>query len=245
MTILIFLCIAMIVVIPWVSYKTHIIQKKFSEPKPVEINDNETIRYLPLGDSYTIGESIPASDNFPNQLSSRIRANKQSIQIVENPARTGYTTNDLIEKELPLVQKYSPSMVTLLIGVNDFVQGIDVSTFKENFEYLVTQLQQQLPTTAKIILITIPDFSKTPTGARFGPADEMSSGVAQFNQVIKDLSIQKNLPLADIFEISQKSQNDRTLISRDGLHPSASEYSQWVDIIIPYTKTTISADIVS
>lgn len=55
-----------------------------------------SIRYLALGDSYTIGESVAESERFPVQLAERLRA--QGIADAVTPeiiATTGWTTNEL------------------------------------------------------------------------------------------------------------------------------------------------------
>ena len=40
-----------------------------------------------------------------------------------NPAVNGFTTEDLIASELALVGRLKPELVTILIGVNNLVQG--------------------------------------------------------------------------------------------------------------------------
>ena len=88
------------------------------------------IRYLPLGDSYTIGEGVIQKDSFPFLLANELQKRKIIIDILANPAVTGYTTQNLIEQELPLLQKLKPNFITLLIGVNDWVQGISEVQYK-------------------------------------------------------------------------------------------------------------------
>jgi lysophospholipase L1-like esterase len=190
-----------------------------------------SVRYLPLGDSYTIGQSEPEADNFPNQLVNKLRDQGVSIGIVANPSVTGYTTKDLIDYELPLVPKLKPTFVTVLIGVNDYVQGVSIQTFQTNLNYIINYLQKQLPNPGNILLITIPDFSKTPTGAEFGNPATLEAGVEAFNTVIKNTASSYKLPLADIFPVSQGVANNSALIASDGLHPSPQEYSLWVTVI--------------
>ncbi len=93
---------------------------------------SSSIKYLPLGDSYTIGQSVREQERWPNQLAARLNAVGQDVQIVDNPSVTGYTTQDLIDRELPLVKELKPQFVTILIGVNDYVQGVSLQTFQKN-----------------------------------------------------------------------------------------------------------------
>lgn len=198
------------------------------------------VRYLPLGDSYTIGQSEPESKNFPNQLVNRLKADGISIGILANPAVTGYTTKDLINTELPLVPKLKPTFVTILIGVNDYVQGVPIQTFQSNLEYIVGNLQKQLPNQKNIVLITVPDFGKTPSGAQFGNPATLASGVQSFNEVIKQVAVKYKLPVADIFPTSQGVANNPGLIAEDGLHPSPAEYALWTNVIYSIVKQHIT-----
>jgi acyl-CoA thioesterase-1 len=196
-----------------------------------------TISYLPLGDSYTIGQSVSESDRWPNQLIARLATDGKRLNIVANPSVTGYTTQNLIDKELPLVPKLKPDFVTILIGVNDYVQGVDASTFAQHLDYIISTVQKQLPKPGNIVLVTIPDYGKTPTGAQYGSPQESEKGIAAFNAIITAAGAKYNLPVADIFAVSQKVAADPSLIADDGLHPSGKEYTAWTNIIYQTLKT--------
>src|SRR5438045_8806659 len=80
------------------------------------------MRYLALGDSFTIGTGTTPDRSFPAVLARRWR--ERGIECdLRNPAVNGYTTDDLIREELPLVRPYAPDLITLLIGANDIVAG--------------------------------------------------------------------------------------------------------------------------
>src|SRR5690242_12616698 len=87
-------------------------------PEDLENGESMSIRYLALGDSYTIGESVPESGRFPNQLAGLLakEGHPTEVKII---ARTGWTTSELwdgIQKE-SLQPPYD--LVSLLIGVNN------------------------------------------------------------------------------------------------------------------------------
>ncbi|GAC1499391.1 MAG: SGNH/GDSL hydrolase family protein [Candidatus Saccharimonadales bacterium] len=189
------------------------------------------IGYLPLGDSYTIGERLKENERWPNQLTANYQPNGHKLQILANPAVTGYTTQNLIDKELPLVDSFKPDFVSVQIGVNDFVQGVDGRTFQKNFDYILTSLQQKLRLPSNIIVVTIPDFGKTQTGSQFGSPDSSTDGILKFNKIIKTVASSKQIAVADIFPVSQKVIDDPSLTSNDGLHPSSLQYQYWTNII--------------
>ncbi|HEV7768963.1 MAG TPA: GDSL-type esterase/lipase family protein, partial [Thermoanaerobaculia bacterium] len=77
-------------------------------------------RYLALGDSYTIGESVPAQERFPVQL-----ARELGLGDPEIIAKTGWTTDEL-NAAIDAANPRGPyDLVTLLIGVNNQYRGRD------------------------------------------------------------------------------------------------------------------------
>ena len=198
---------------------------------PAKATDSAIISYLPLGDSYTIGESVSEAERWPNQLIKIYKPGGKTLSIVSNPSVTDYTSSDLIHKELPFVKKLNPDFVTVQIGVNDYVQGVELETFQRNLIYIIGQLKQQLKQPANILLVTIPDYAKTPTGATYGDPVLASASIQSFNAVIINTAANTNLPVADIFTTSQLVTRDTTLIAPDGLHPSGKQYAAWTMLI--------------
>lgn len=215
-------------IVIWRSHST----KKSPESRPAQISvDSHDISYLPLGDSYTIGQSVAMDERWPNQLVADYQPHGKHLKILTNPSVTGYTTQNLIDQELPLVRRLHPQFVTVLIGVNDYVQGVSADTFRVHLHTIVSEIQRELSNPDNILLVTIPDYSKTPTGALFGNPATATLGIQQFNKIIKQTAATYHIPVADIFSISQQVASDSSLIANDGLHPSGKEYTAWVSII--------------
>jgi acyl-CoA thioesterase-1 len=197
-----------------------------------KMQTKQTTLYLPLGDSYTIGTGAKESEAWPVLLAQHLKASKVDCTLLENPARNGFTTQDLINEELPLVKKLNPNFVTLLIGVNDWVRGVPVRTYSANLEFILTEIQKTV-SNKRIILVTIPDFGVTPQGKNYGHGRNIGEGIAEFNNIIQKEAKRRNLALVDIFEISRKMADDNSLVAKDGLHPSAKEYAIWESMILP------------
>ena len=191
------------------------------------------IKYVALGDSYTIGEGAKEGEAFPDLLAKQLNESGINITLLANPSVTGWTTQDLINKELPVFDRIKPNFVTLLIGVNDWVRGIDSSAFHNHLIYILDHVQSRLPDKSKVMLITIPDFGVTPTGKMYSEGRDISKGITDFNNIIKSEALKRNLPVADIFSETQKMKDNSELIANDGLHPSAKEYALWETIIYP------------
>ncbi len=147
--------------------------------------------------------------------------------------QSGWTTQDLIDKELSIYESSDPDFATLLIGVNDWVQGVDEETFRKNLKIIIDRMQNGLPNKQNMILITIPDFSATPTGKRYDIDRKATEGIARFNSIIEKEGAARNIPVVDIYPITQKMKNDPSLVNPDGLHPSRKEYALWTDEIFP------------
>jgi acyl-CoA thioesterase-1 len=184
-------------------------------------------RYLPLGDSYTICTGASEKESWPYLLTGHLNAEGINCRLLANPARNGFTTQDLIDQELPLVKTLKPDLVTLLIGVNDWVREVPEAVFEKNLDYILDELQRVLIDKQKIILITIPDFGVSPQGKGYGHGRNISRGISEFNEIVRGQVQKRQLPLVDIFELSQKMGTDPSLVAADGLHPSAKEYAIW------------------
>jgi lysophospholipase L1-like esterase len=195
--------------------------------------DNSSIRYVALGDSYTICEGANENESWPVNLTAHCVADKIPVKLIANPSRTGWTTQNLIDRELPVFDNSNADAVTILIGVNDWVQGVSKETFTKNLQYILDHVQAKLKKKENILLITIPDFGVTPTGKNYSGGRDISEGISEFNEVIKTEAKKRNLPVVDIFEVTQQMGKDDSLIAADGLHPSAKEYAIWEKMILP------------
>lgn len=199
------------------------------------------IRYAAIGDSYTIGEGVNENERWPNQLEEHLKQEGIELEIVCNPSVTGWTTQQVIDNELPIYRKSKPGFATLLIGVNDWVQDVPAEKFRENLRFIISEMQKELKNKQHLLLVTIPDFSATPEGLKYSRGRDITEGLATFNQIIKEEAAAKKLLVADIFEVSQKVKDDATLVAADGLHPSGKEYAEWEKIIFPLAKKILSS----
>lgn len=194
------------------------------------------IRYIALGDSYTIGTGATEAQSWPVLLTKHLIDTKVNIELIANPSHNGWTSQNVIDNELPVFDRSKATFVTLLIGVNDWVQGVDAIIFQKNLVKIIDHVQAQLPDKSKFILITIPDFGVTSTGSRYSGGRDISKGIAEFNAIVLAEAKKRNLKTVDIFEKSKEMGKDSTLVASDGLHPSAKEYALWETLIYPVAK---------
>src|SRR5712692_7101949 len=126
--------------------------------------DKEKIRYVAIGDSYSIGEGASPNESWPALLMRHLNDKGLHVDLVANPSRTGWTTQQAIDRELPIFVQSEPTFATLQIGVNDWVQGVDENSFRKRFTSLVDRMLEVLPNKDRLLVATIPDFGVTPTG---------------------------------------------------------------------------------
>ena len=200
----------------------------------------EKIRYAAIGDSYSIGEGASPRQAWPALLARHLTDSSGiSVGLVANPSRTGWTTYQALDAEMPVWRAAHPNFASVQIGVNDWVQGVDAKTFQQRLVALLDAMQAVIPNTNRLFLVTIPDFSVTPTGAMFARGRDIAAGLTEFNNIIKQEGARRGLQVVDIFALSQKMRDDKTLIAPDGLHPSAKEYSFWEEMIFPVAQTLL------
>jgi acyl-CoA thioesterase-1 len=193
----------------------------------------EKIRYAVIGDSYSCGEGAKPHEAWPALLVQHLKSQGFDVDLVSNPSVTGWTTKDAVDKELPKFVNSNPNFATLLIGVNDWVQGVDEATFRNRFSYLIDQMLVVLANRKRLLVVTIPDFGVTPTGPKYARGRNIHEGITQFNKIVTEEAHNRGLEVVDVFPLSKKMGHDKSLVAKDGLHPSAKAYAEWEKIIFP------------
>ncbi len=199
--------------------------------------------YLALGDSYTIGESVPATENFPNQVVSMLLNNAIAFQQARIIAKTGWTTDELetgivaANTANPLRPSYD--FVSLLIGVNNQYRGRTVDNYKSEFEELLKKAIQYAGGEANhVIVISIPDWGVTPFASSRDRA-QIAAEIDTYNAANKQIALQYNVQYINITPWTREAAIDNSLLANDGLHPSGKEYKRWAESICAYFKTKL------
>jgi lysophospholipase L1-like esterase len=191
------------------------------------------LNYLALGDSYTIGESVPADESYPYLLANNLTAQKYPVNKPNIIAVTGWTTDDLIGAiARSEVDGKKFDFVTLLIGVNDQYQQLSQENYKIKFKQVLnTAINFAGGKKDRVFVLSIPDYGVTP----FGKGNEATTGpqIDQFNAINKQFSTNAGVNYLDITPISKLAKNDPDMVAGDGLHPSAKMYREWVKLLEP------------
>jgi lysophospholipase L1-like esterase len=195
---------------------------------------SEGLRYLAIGDSYTIGESVPEAGRWPMQLVTALRARGIATDDPRIIARTGWTTDELsaaLDEQEPLGDW---DFVSLLIGVNNQYRGRPVDDFRPEFERLLQRAIALAGGRAdRVIVLAIPDWGVTPFGAKSGrDLAQVSAQLDAYNAAKRELSISHGVAFVDIAPVSRARGAEVAMVAEDGLHPSVALYAKWAALAL-------------
>lgn len=193
------------------------------------------MRFLALGDSYTIGEAVATGDRWPVQLAVLLREQKIPIGDPRIIATTGWTTDELsagIDQANP---QGTYDLVSLLIGVNNQYRGRDQNEYRDQFAAL---LQRAISFAdgrpSHVLVLSIPDWGVTPFAAQAGRDPKVvAAEIDAFNAISRDETEKTGAQYVDITPFSRTAVDDPELIASDGLHPSGIMYAEWARLALP------------
>lgn len=209
------------------------------KPEENVIPDNpNNLSYLALGDSYTIGERVPEELRWPVQLSAKVRFKGIEINQPRIIAKTGWTTDNLLNAMDANLNDEKFDLVSVLIGVNNQYQNKSIADYEEDLNTIFSEAISFSKTGKDgVFVVSIPDYGATPFGA--SNAEEIGREIEEFNTVLEKVANQFDLAFYNITPISKMAKSDRSLVADDGLHPSGKMYSLWVEHFLDQVYTTL------
>jgi lysophospholipase L1-like esterase len=202
----------------------------------------EKLKYLALGDSYTIGESVDPKLRYPVQIADTL---KKRGYLMEDPrivAVTGWTTADL-KAGITAANPQGPyDLVSLLIGVNNQYRGLDINIYRKEFGELLDQSVLFAGNDrGRVIVLSIPDWGVTPF-ASGRDREKIAGEIDQYNAINREITLSKGIVWIDVTGISRLAETDPALIAGDGLHPSGKMYTEWVRLALPEIMRMLKKD---
>ena len=196
----------------------------------------DTLTYLALGDSYTIGQSVSAYDRYPAQVVRKLRSDGFYYREPDIIAVTGWTTGDLLHAMPDTVPNPPYHVVSLLIGVNNQYQFRTQSEYRIQFtDLLQRSIRLAGDNPSHVIVLSIPDYSVTPF-ARGRDGAYIAAQIDSFNAINKEVATSYHTAWLDVTGESRKAAGDPSLIAGDSLHFSGKEYSIWAEMMEPVIK---------
>ena len=201
------------------------------------------MKYLALGDSYTVGEGVPAAARWPEVMARGLRAEGVELGDPRVIAKTGWTTDELcaaIDSEEPLGRF---DFVTLLIGVNNQYRGRSVAEYRGEFgELLRRAVGHANGDPGRAMVLSIPDWGVTPfAGAQGRDSAQVAAEIDAFNDAARAVADRLGIAFVDITGISRAHGADDAMVVADGLHPSAAMHALWADAALPVARGLLAA----
>jgi lysophospholipase L1-like esterase len=190
------------------------------------------VRYLALGDSYTIGTG--ASDgahSWPSIIAARLAEQTRGQVELTNPAINGFTTQDLIEDELPQVRRLKPDLVTILIGVNDLVRERNPADYRASLVRIYDEVKKEKARDGRVFAVSIPNWSVVPAAREYGDPERIRDLTDAFNDIAREEATTRGFGWIDITAASLSGLGTPGWIASDGLHPGDNQYAAWAEVI--------------
>jgi lysophospholipase L1-like esterase len=195
------------------------------------------LTYLALGDSYTIGEQVPATESFPMQVAHRLKAAGLPLAVPVIIAKTGWTTGELQDAIDKAVITDTYDMVTLLIGVNNQYRGYNITDYRKDFGALLEQaIGFAGQHTGRVLVLSIPDWGVTPY-ASGRDRSVIAQEIDAYNSVNQALTQKAGVNYINITPGTREAATDESLLAGDGLHPSGKEYARWAEKVAGYYES--------
>ncbi|HRN62554.1 MAG TPA: SGNH/GDSL hydrolase family protein [Luteimonas sp.] len=200
------------------------------------------LRYLALGDSYTIGEGVAEDGRWPLQLARALREDGIALADPRIIATTGWTTDELsaaIDAAEPLG---AFDFVSLLVGVNNQYRGRAVDEYRDQFDALLaraTGFTAGRPD--RVLVLSIPDWGVTPFALESGrDRDQIAAELDAYNLAARHACATRGIAFVDITPASRALGGARRMLAEDGLHPSAAMYAEWTRLALPVARRLLS-----
>lgn len=192
--------------------------------------DPAPLRYLALGDSYTIGEGVPPDDRYPEKLATALRAAGYELDPPQVIAKTGWTTTELQQGITQAAPTGPFDLVSLLIGVNNQYRGQAIGLFESEFSQLLDQaIAFAGNRSERVFVFSIPDYAYTPFGQQRPNPDGISTDLDNYNALKQQIAESKGVIFFNITPISREGLEKPELVAADMLHPSGLQYQRWID----------------
>lgn len=192
-----------------------------------------SVRYLALGDSYTIGEGVGQAERWSVQLARLLEEAGRRVAGPEFVAATGWTTAELLEGIAAAAPRGTFDLVSLLIGVNNQYRGLDPGEYRVELGTLLARAAAFAGGRAgRVLMLSIPDWAVTPF-AEGRDRSRIAAEIDRFNEIGREESARRGARYVDVTPASRRAAADPTFLAADGLHPSGRMYAEWAQLALP------------
>jgi len=171
-----------------------------------------------FGDSLSAGFGADPGKSYPDFLQKEIDARGYQYHVV-NAGVSGDTTTDGLERA-GTVAALKPAIVIVEFGGNDGLRGLPIETTRANLEQMVATLRNS-GATVVLAGMTLPP--------NYGP-----DYIRGFERIYRELAVKYKL--ARIPFLLEGVATERSLMQRDGLHPTAKGNQKVAGTVMKYLE---------
>ena len=203
----------------------------YSLGKKGQMQPPAPLRFLALGDSYTVGEGIFPEESWPYLLAQRLTSSGFPCNPPEIIAKTGWSSDEL----LAAVEAANPQgpydIVTIMIGVNNQYRGRHRETIIDDLLRLVAiALALAGGKPERVYTISIPDWGCSPFGQTKNPR-LIRRQIDAYNKVISVETRRRVSAFIDVTKLSRLATRVPQFNAADHLHPSGAMHHLWMERI--------------
>ncbi|WP_297238173.1 GDSL-type esterase/lipase family protein [uncultured Porphyromonas sp.] len=183
----------------------------------------------------TLFESLPTSPEDIVMLGNSITDGGEWAEIlhnvhVRNRGISGDTTDGVLQR-LGSITDGRPAKLFLMIGINDFAQGISGDSIARNIEQIICRIKAESPETEVYVQSILPISDEI---TLFPGHKAHMSEVAPTNAMIRAVCERQGVTYVDLYSSFVTSDGKLDLkYSNDGLHLLGEGYKLWGSIIKP------------
>ena len=183
----------------------------------------------------TLFESLPASPEDIVMLGNSITDGGEWAEIldnvhVRNRGISGDTTDGVLQR-LGSITDGRPAKLFLMIGINDFAQGISGDSIARNIEQIICRIKAESPETEVYVQSILPISDEI---TLFPGHKAHMSEVAPTNAMIRAVCERQGVTYVDLYSSFVTPDGKLDLrYSNDGLHLLGEGYKLWGSIIKP------------
>jgi len=201
------------------------------------------LRYLALGDSYTIGEGVAEDSRWPMQLARALRGEGIALDDPDIIAATGWTTDEL-DAAIDAAQPADDyDLVSLLIGVNNQYRARSVDEYRHQFAALLEHaIDFAGGRSERVLVLSIPDWGVTRFGRDSGrDLAVIARELDAYNAAAHDICTVRGVAFFDITEVSRERGAEPAMLADDGLHPSKAMHARWAELALPVARRLLAS----
>lgn len=181
------------------------------------------LRYIAAGDSTAVGVGASKTENtYTFQIAQQL-AQAHTVDYL-NIGVKGYTSKNVLQKQVGLIINFNPDIVTISMGGNDATHLVASSELLANYEAIIHQLLQH--THATLYLTDVPQFNSVSL------LPWLYVRLIEFRSRNQNAAILKlasdRVKIINIHDFGWAKFSDlHATTALDGFHPNDSGYKNW------------------